>query len=111
MDMTQMRMHAPQHGKPHWSETVEWRPDRWDPMDNAPTEGQILEVRGRDAAGSVLEPMHYAYGGGDEQPAFRGWFVPFKSGRGFFQVSPVEWQPLRVPTTSISGQTKEPSHG
>lgn len=85
--------HYPDAGKPHWSTTIKWREGRWDPMTNAPMEGRpILYIRGRSANGTILEPMHYAYGGGDEQPAFRGWFVPF--GSGFIQVSPVEWQPL-----------------
>lgn len=79
----------------HWSESVEWRPGRWDPMSNAPIDGYpILEVRGRTASGQLLEPMHYAYGGGEDQPPFRGWFVPYKAGSGFYEVSPVEWQPL-----------------
>lgn len=80
---------------PHWSETVEWRDGRWDPMSNAPMDGKILHVRGRDAKGRLIENMHYAYGGGEEQPPFRGWFVP--AGRySFAQVDPVEWQPMRA---------------
>lgn len=97
--------HSEQH--PHWSTTVEWRAGRWDPMSNAPTEGYpIAHVRGRDANGQVLEPIHYAYGGGEEQPPFRGWFLPYQSGNGFYQVNPVEWQPLSAQPT----ETPEPSN-
>lgn len=84
----------------HWSESVEWRHDRWDPMSNAPTTGPILEVRGRSANGKVLEPMHYADGGGEEQPRFKGWFVPCFDSTGalsyYLGVDPVEWQPIRA---------------
>lgn len=52
--------------------------------------------------GIVIEPIHYAYGDGDGlMPAFIGWFTPsghYSDGRpsGFYQVFPVEWQPLRA---------------
>jgi hypothetical protein len=85
-------IHSESH--PHWSETIEWRDGRWDAMSSAPTAGKIMEVRGRSENGNIFEPMHYAYGGGDEQPAFRGWFIP--AGGGYMQVLPVEWQPLRA---------------
>lgn len=91
-----MRLHnPPEH--PHWSESVEWRHDRWDPMCNAPVEGYpIMHIRGRTAAGQIVEPMHYACGDGDGMmPAFDGWFIPCGKG-GFHQVQPVEWQPLRA---------------
>jgi hypothetical protein len=83
---------------PHWSESIEWRAGRWDPITNAPMGGYpILKVRGRDAKGNILEPIHFAEGGGEEQPPFRGWFVPYGDGRsGFYQVRPIEWQPLRA---------------
>ena len=93
----QMRLHnPPQH--PHWSESVDWPADRWDPMVNAPSMGYpIMHVRGRTLLGKVLEPMHYACGDGDGlMPPFDGWFVPDSVGSGFVQVSPVEWQPLRI---------------
>jgi hypothetical protein len=85
--------------RPHWSTTVDWRRDRWDPMTNAPRDGYpILMVRGRTAEGKVLEPMHYACGDGDGLMApFDGWFVPYGNGcDGFYQVRPVEWQPIRA---------------
>ncbi len=86
-------LHSGTH--PHWSEAGDWRPGRWDPMVNAPSRGNILNVRGRGAQGETFEPMHYACGGGEEQPYFVGWFVPDTCG-GFVQVHPVEWQPLRA---------------
>lgn len=96
--------HAPEHGVPHWSVGIEWRPGRWDPMSNAPTAGYpILEVRGRTSDGRLLEPMHFAFGGGEEQPAFRGWFVPRGDrNSGFYQVDPVEWQPLTASPNELA---------
>ena len=93
-----MQLHNPP-AYPHWSEAVDWRPGRWDPMVNAPRAGYpILHVRGREANGRVVEPMLYACGDGDGlMPPFVGWFVPYgKTGEGFYEVEPVEWQPLRA---------------
>lgn len=88
------RMNFHSKANPHWSTIIEWRTGRWDPMSNAPTDGEILFVRGRDKDGNILENIHYAYGGGEEQPFFRGWFIPVD--RGYHQVFPVEWQPLNA---------------
>ncbi len=96
----EMTLHnPPKH--PHWSEAVDWRPGRWDPMVNAPRAGYpILHVRGRAADGRVFEPMHYACGDGDGlMPPFVGWFVPYPRearASGFYGVDPVEWQPIRA---------------
>ena len=58
----------------------------------------------RSEGGSIFEPMHYAHGDGDGlMPAFDGWFVPYRpdlSG-GFYQVRPVEWQPLRADPATV----------
>ncbi len=90
-----INVHSERHA--HWSESVEWRAGRWDAMSSAPTRGNIImNIRGRSENGEILEPMHYACGGGEEQPPFEGWFLPYKSGSGFYQVRPVEWQPLRA---------------
>jgi dihydrofolate reductase len=78
----------------HWSDDVEWRPGRWDALSSAPQD--CTYVRGRAADGKLLEPMHYACGGGEEQPSFDGWFLPYSDGSGFYQVRPVSWQPLRA---------------
>lgn len=98
------RLHSERH--PHWSLAVQWRPGRWDPMSNAPSEGYpILHVRGRTADGRIVEPMHRACGDGDGlMPPFNGWFVPSGASgifgtadyrhNGFYEVRPVEWQPL-----------------
>src|SRR6478735_7107464 len=88
------RLHTEQH--PHWSLAVQWRPGRWDPMTNAPSEGYpILHVRGRRADGTIIPKMHRACGDGDGlMPPFDGWFAPYASGSdGFHEVHPVEWQP------------------
>lgn len=94
---------------PHWSLSVDWRPGRWDPLTNAPVGGYpILHVRGRCEDGSIIDDMHYACGGGEEQPPFDGWFAPYKSGDGFYQVRPVEWQPLTAePEAHAEGETAE----
>lgn len=85
------RTHSPSH--PHWSEGIEWRDGRWDPMSNAPM--SAMDVRGRDAQGKIIERMHYAEDlSGECQPPFCGWFEQ-RSGMNF-PVSPVEWQPLRA---------------
>lgn len=56
-----------------------------------------MHVRGRRADGTVIDDMHYACGDGDGlMPPFDGWFAPYKQGEGFYQVHPVEWQPLRA---------------
>ena len=94
---------------PHWSESVEWRHDRWDPLSTAPQSGYpILEVRGRTATGHILERMHRAFGDGDGMmPPFDGWFVPYEGGRsGFYEVRPVEWQPLRATFEQPNGSGK-----
>ena len=98
-DMLALTLHNPP-AHPHWSEAVDWRAGRWDPMCNAPKSGYpILEVRGRTAEGRIVEPMHYACGDGDGlMPAFDGWFVPYRPDQkgGFYEVRPIEWQPLRA---------------
>jgi hypothetical protein len=95
--------HAPAHGQPHWSLGIDWRAGRFDPMTNAPSKGfPILNIRGRDKDGKLLEPMHFACGGGEDQPAFRGWFVPFTDPKsGFYEVTPVEWQPLSASPVAL----------
>jgi hypothetical protein len=79
----------------HWSDDVDWRPGRWDDLSSAPKD--CTNVRGRDADGKLLEPMHWASDlSGEDQPAFHGWFLPYKEGGGFYQCRPVSWQPLRA---------------
>lgn len=92
-----MTLHNPP-AHPHWSEGIEWREGRWDPMCNAPRAGwPILNVRGRTVDGRVVEPIHYACGDGDGMmPPFDGWFAPYPNGGGFYEVRSVEWQPLRA---------------
>lgn len=91
-----MTLHNPP-AHPHWSESIDWPADRWDPMVNAPRAGYpILHLRGRTADGRIVEPMHFAENlSGEEQPAFSGWFVPAGEHCNN-QVHPVEWQPLRA---------------
>lgn len=97
-DVLDLVLHRPDIGRPHWSEAIEWRPGRWDPMNSAPMRGNpIMRVRGRTQDGHVIEDMHYACGDGDGlMPPFDGWFAPDLNGSGFHQVRPVEWQPQRA---------------
>lgn len=76
---------------PHWSRKILWRDGRWDNLCNAPTIGNITWVRGRTAQGETFE-MHYACGGGDDQPPFKGWFRQWPG--MMVEVFPIEWQPL-----------------
>jgi hypothetical protein len=102
------QLHNPERGLPHWSDAVDWRPGRWDPLDNAPSRGYpIAHVRGREPDGRVVEPMHYAQGDGDGMmPAFYGWFVP-DGGSGFVGVHPTSWQPLRAAPRAPDGSWDE----
>lgn len=91
----ELQLHTPT--RPHWSQGIEWRDGRWDPMSSAPCRGYpILQIRGRENDGRIFEPMHWASDlSGEEQPAFEGWFVPMGE-KSWAQVHPVEWQPLRA---------------
>lgn len=87
---------------PHWSEGIEWRAGRWDPISTAPSSGSpILNIRIREADGRIVEPVHFAQDlSGECMPAFSGWYVPVLRADGttsyFAPVDPVEWQPLRA---------------
>lgn len=65
------------------------------PMSDAPTTGEILAATTNRAGCKGWLIIHYADGGGEEQPRFRGWF--FWTGYGFDQVneeSLLGWLPL-----------------
>ena len=43
--------------------------------------------------GSVIEPAHFAWGGGEDQPFYHGWFEPCES--GYTQIDqPIAWQEI-----------------
>lgn len=111
-DCLSERLHNPARGLPHWSESVAWPADRWDPMSNAPRAGYpILHIRTRNEGGRVSEPVHYACGDGDGMmPSFDGWFAahsPDMKG-GFYQIDAVEWQPIHA-GQSAAGREPTPS--
>jgi len=55
----------------------------------------IEHVRGKLASGEIVEDMHFAKDlTGEDQPPFSGWFVPFKNGKGYQEVTPVAWMPM-----------------
>lgn len=94
---TRAQLHADHH--PHWSLSVKWRKDRWDHLSFAPVRGYpIQHIKGRTKDGEIIKDMHYACGDGDGlMPPFDGWFAPYPDREsGFYQVFPVEWQPLTV---------------
>lgn len=63
----------------------------WKSMASAPMNATWVEVKMRN--GKILK-AHWAAGGGEEQPAFRGWFVDAGSYmRGI--ADPVAWRPLK----------------
>jgi hypothetical protein len=74
--------------------------DQLRPMNEAPTTGPIVEIlvatTNRAGCNGWLI-VHYADGGGEEQPRFRGWF--YWTGYGFNQIdssSLIGWLPLPV---------------
>lgn len=70
----------------------------WLPMGLAPTKGYpIQHVRGILIDGSIVEDMHYACDtSGEDQPPFKGWFIPMGSG-GYYGIDPdpVGWMPKK----------------
>ena len=68
------------------------------PMSEAPIAGPVLDILVvmTDRAGCRRWlVVHYAHGGGEDQPRFRGWF--YRAGDGFEQISVdklVGWLPL-----------------
>lgn len=70
----------------------------WNPIATAPRNATDIRVRMED--GSILEPAHWACDlSGEDQPAFRGWFIPVRDSRGTISCyrgipEPTEWQPL-----------------
>lgn len=80
-------------------ELLNLTPDRaLRPMSEAPTTGPVKEILAATSNRAGCQGwliVHYADGGGEEQPRFRGWF--FWTGHGFDQVpteSLLGWIPL-----------------
>jgi hypothetical protein len=68
----------------------------WFHMQGAPLD--CTWVMGKLADGRVVR-MHWADGGGEDQPRFRGWFVQAgsESHPYFSQVEPTRWKPEAAP--------------
>jgi len=88
---------------------VNLTPDRaLRPMSEAPTTGPVKEIlvaTSNRAGCKGWLIAHYADGGGEEQPPFRGWF--YWTGYGFDQVpteSLIGWIPLPDLVASTSGR-------
>lgn len=65
----------------------------WRPIQSAPRDCTWVEVwNGRETIHA-----HYADGGGEDQPRFRGWFTDDSDGRGFtaVQPQPTHWRPIK----------------
>ena len=65
---------------------------RWRPMSKYPARGIPPRVRVKMRDGTIRPDAHHAEGGGEDQPPFKGWFVP--CGDGFVGIDdPVAWMP------------------
>jgi hypothetical protein len=76
----------------------------WQSMDTSPKEGYpVQHVQLLMPDGSIVPDAHWAYGGGEEQPAFGpAWFRPFLRPDGsvssYYEVTgkPQAWAPLKL---------------
>jgi hypothetical protein len=80
----------------------------WLSMKSAPIEVYpIQHVQGKLADGTTVEDMHFAKDlSGEDQPPFNGWFVPFRSGHGYYEVTPVAWKPQEANKTTTKRKTQ-----
>jgi len=68
--------------------------DDWRKMKSAPWNTYpIQHIQIMTSTGEIYIDCHFACGGGEDQPRFSGWFVPFTHGRGFYEVNPILWRP------------------
>lgn len=89
----------------------------WLPMDTAPKEGYPVQfVRLLMQDGSIVENAHWAYGGGEEQPAFGpAWFRPFLRSDGsvssYYEVTgkPQAWASLNAHALAQPGAQDSPN--
>ncbi len=70
-------------------------PEPWQPIKTAPRNATTIRVKMRDG---VMHEAHWAEDiSGEDQPAFRGWFIAV--GNSFREIDePVEWMPMDAPT-------------
>lgn len=65
----------------------------WRTMDTAPLTATWVEVKLADGRELIA---HWACGGGEEQPPFRGWFIKYRGCNGFYGIAdPISWRPCR----------------
>lgn len=93
------------HDLPFHGILIRWDARDWQPMETAPKEGYPIEhVDLLLTDGKIVEHAHWAYGGGEDQPAFGpAWFKPYGSGRnpsGYHEVygKPTHWRPSNKTT-------------
>lgn len=88
---------------PHWSNSIEWRPGRWDPIATAPRSHQLIRVR--NLAGHVTERvcfwMHGAMVNGSHDLNAGTWWQNDRDAAGNLighrhVRDAIEWQPMRV---------------
>jgi hypothetical protein len=69
--------------------------DGWQPIETAPKNGTKILALMRD--GTIHRETHWADGGGEDQPPFRGWFIPeMKDHKILFYrgiETPLAWKP------------------
>lgn len=92
---------------PHWSNGIEWRPGRWDPIANAPRSHQRIRIREHN--GTVRDNCHFVMhgvvrDGGYHDLAAGSWTFEVIGQQGqvlmYRAVNvPIEWQPMRAQTT------------
>jgi len=65
--------------------------DKWKPIEEAPKDATEIRVRLKD--GTIYEKAHFACDlSGEDQPAFRGWFID-SSKNSYREIeTPIEWQ-------------------
>lgn len=76
----------------------------WRDMDSAPKDATWIRVLLEDGAECRA---HWACGGGEEQPPFKGWFVA--RGDYFSEVEPLKWMPEDLSQHHI-GQKSAPEY-
>ena len=67
----------------------------WMPIETAPKNAKEILVRTQDKHGNVgVVVAHYADGGGEDQPPYKGWFM--RNNYGFHEIAMklLDWQPL-----------------
>ncbi len=76
----------------------------WRDMASAPRDASeiIVRIPKKSWPGYYRQIAHWAEGGGDDQPPFRGWFRFMADGYVELPVKPTGWMPLPAPPRDLS---------